>query len=119
MANTTPQSFTGEVVYLFAIDVAYELKRPVPEMLLGQPLLPHQVGPAKRSPKQHLFRHLRAAKLEPVKMMSPMGEVSVQRMVKVLPIGAVSIMLRVPFTVSRLEDLGAFDRPAFARQIVH
>jgi hypothetical protein len=119
MDNTTPQAFTGEVVYLYAIDVAYELKRPIPETLLGQPLLPHQVGPAKRSPKQHLFQHLRAARLEPVQMSSPFGEVSVQRMVKVLPIGAVSIMLRVPYTVARLEDLSAFHRPAFALEIVH
>jgi hypothetical protein len=119
MAKTTPQAFTGEVVYLFAVDVAYELKRPIPGMLLGQPLLPHQVGPAKRSPKQHLFQHLRAAKLEPVKMATPMGEVMVQRMVKVLPIGAVSIMLRVPFTVSQFRELGAFDRPAFAKEVIH
>ena len=119
MANTTPQAFTGEVVYLYAIDVAYELKRPVPETLLGQPLLPHQVGPAKRSPKQLLFQHLRAARLEPVKMLSPFGEVMVQRMVKVLPIGAVSIMLRVPYAVSRLEDLSMFHRAAFAQEIVH
>lgn len=119
MANGTPQSFTGEVVYLFAIDVAYELKRPVPQTLLGQPLLPHQVGPAKRSPKQHLFQHLHAARLEPVEMPSPLGKVRVQRMVKVLPIGAVSIMLRVPFSGARLEQLGAFDSPAFAREVVH
>lgn len=119
MAQTVPQTLTGEVVYLFAIDVAYELKRPIPETLLGQPLLPHQVGPAKRSPKQHLFQHLHAARLESVPMSSPFGEVVVQRVVKVLPIGAVSIMLRVPFTVSRLEDLGAFHRPAFAQQVIH
>jgi hypothetical protein len=119
MATSTPQAFTGEVVYLFAVDVAYELKRPIPGTLLGQPLLPHQVGPAKRSPKQHLFQHLRAARLEPVKMAAPSGEVMVQRMVKVLPIGAVSIMLRVPFANLQLEQLGAFDSPAFAQEVIH
>jgi hypothetical protein len=47
--------YTGEVVYLFAYDLAYELSRdPIPT-LLGQPLAPFAVDASKRNPRHLLF----------------------------------------------------------------
>ncbi len=120
MADTAAGTLKGEVVYLYAIDVAYELKRPVPAMLLGRPLVPHQIGPAKRGPRQHLLQQVHAARLEPVALTTPGGGVvTAQQMVKVLPIGAVSIMLRVPCAVASLRDLARYQEPAFAQEVVH
>ena len=117
---TSPETFNGEVVYLYAIDVAYELRRPVPQTLLGQPLVSQKVvGPSKRSPRQLLFQHLHTARLESISMKTPGGVVEVQRIVKVLPVGAVSIMLRVPFASVRIEALGAFQEPDFAQEVIH
>ena len=46
---------TGEVVYMYAFDVAYEMvRRPVPQ-LLGQSVAEFMVGASKRSPRQLLF----------------------------------------------------------------
>src|SRR3954451_15465669 len=45
----------GEVVYLYAFDVAYEMtRRPVPS-LLGQPVADFAIGSSKRSPRQAFF----------------------------------------------------------------
>jgi len=105
-------------VYFYAFDVAYELRRSDLNLLLGRPLVPHQIGISKGSPRQQLFYLPLQATLEPVKLMTPLGEAEVRRVVKVLPIGAVSITLRVPFEMDCLEDLIRFHDPAFAETVM-
>ena len=48
------RQYTGEVVYLYAFDVAYELARQPIGQLLGQPVAQFVVDASKRSPR-HLF----------------------------------------------------------------
>jgi len=43
--------------------------------------------------------------LPPVERVGPHGPVSLERVIKILPVGAISISVRVPFEVSRIEDL--------------
>ena len=103
----------GEIIYFHAFDVAYELRLADLNLLLGNPLVTHQIGLSKRSPRQQLFYLPKVAKLDPIPLATSIGEVLVQRTVKVLPIGAVSITLRIAFAVNCLEDLSAFQRLAF------
>src|SRR6185312_3056043 len=91
--------YTGEVVYLYAFDVAYEFtRRPVPQ-LLGQPVAQFVVDASKRSPRQLFFYRPQMVRLPPLERLGPQGLIRLERSIKLLPIGAISIMVRVPFTV--------------------
>ena len=100
--------YTGEVVYLYAFDIAYELdRRPVPQ-LLGQPVAQFVVDASKRSPRQLFFYRPQMVRLPPLERLGPQGPVRVERTIKLLPIGAISIMVRVPFVVREIEELVGF-----------
>ncbi|HOW66482.1 MAG TPA: hypothetical protein P5186_25905 [Candidatus Paceibacterota bacterium] len=97
--------YTGEVVYVYAFDVAYEIKRLPVRELMGQPLAQFSVDASKRAPRQLFFYRPQMVRLPPLERIGPHGPVRVQRVVKLLPVGAVSITVRVPFRVERIEDL--------------
>src|SRR6201984_2797583 len=93
--------YTGEVVYIYAFDVAYEMsRRPVRE-LLGQPVAQFAVDASKRSPRQLFFYRPQMVRLPPMERIGPRGAVRVERAIKILPVGAISIIVKVPFSVSR------------------
>ena len=97
--------YVGEVVYIYAFDVAYELiQRPLRE-LLGQPVAQFVVDASKRSPRQLFFYRPDMVRLPPLERIGPRGPLRLQRSIKLLPVGAISITVRVPFEVDRLEDL--------------
>lgn len=99
------EKLRGMAVYMFAFDVAYELdKMPVKE-LFGQKAEVFRIDPGRRSPKYSSFHHPQMVTLPPKTILGPDGQVTMKRMVKVLPIGAISIMVQVPFEVERLGDL--------------
>src|SRR3954467_15749161 len=99
------KQYTGEVVYIYAFDVAYEMiRRPVRE-LLGQPVAQFVVDTSKRSPKHLFFYRPQMVRLPPLERIGPRGPVRMERVVKLLPVGAISITIRVPFEVSQIEDL--------------
>jgi hypothetical protein len=110
-APAAPQpaaGYEGEVVYMFAFDVAYEMvRRPVPKVL-DQPVAEFVVGASKRSPRQFLFYRPQTVRLPPVERQGPRGPVIVERIVKLLSVGAISITVRVPFKVARVEELVDF-----------
>jgi len=106
--------YTGEVVYLYAFDVAYEfLKKPVPQ-LLGQPVAQFVVDASKRSPRQLFFYRPQMVRLPPLERLGPQGTVRLERSIKLLPIGAISIMVRVPFSVKSIDELVAFHDMQFS-----
>src|SRR6185369_13640724 len=91
--------YTGEVVYIYAFDVAYDMtRRPVPE-LLGQPVAQFVVDASKRSPRHLFFFRPQMVRLPPLERIGPHGPVRVERGVKLLPVGAISITVRIPFEV--------------------
>src|SRR4051794_33157828 len=99
---------TGEVVYLYAFDVAYEMNRfPVKE-LLGQPVAQFVVDASKRSPRQLFFYRPQMVRLPPLERLGPRGPIRLERTIKLLPLGAISITVRVPFNVTSLEELCGF-----------
>jgi hypothetical protein len=104
-ATTTDARYRGEVVYLFAFDIAYELSGVRATHLLGQKLQTYVVDTGKRSPKEAFFYRAGMVRLPPVERQGPHGPISVETVIKVLTVGAVSISIRVPFAVDRIEDL--------------
>src|SRR5712671_6247633 len=102
------KQYTGEVVYIYAFDVAYEMiRRPVRE-LLGQPVAQFVVDASKRSPRHLFFYRPQMVRLPPLERIGPHGPVRVERVIKLLPVGAISITVRVPFEVRQVKDLVVF-----------
>ena len=104
----------GEAIYLFAFDIAYELIRPLPAQLLGQPVVQFNVNASRRNPRQLLFYKPEMVRLPVEERVGPRGPVLVETVVKILPIGAISIAIRVPFAVTGLYDLDEFHDVSFA-----
>ena len=108
-APTVPAvGYRGQVVYMYAFDVAYEMIRKPVTHLLGQPVAEFVVGASKRSPRQFLFYRPQTVRLPPVERIGPFGLMRMERIIKILAVGAISITVRVPFRVGRVEDLVAF-----------
>ena len=111
--------YTGEVVYIYAFDVAYEMvRRPVRE-LLGQPVAQFVVDASKRSPRHLFFYRPQMVRLPPLERIGPHGPVRVERVIKLLPVGAISITVRVPFEVRQVEDLVVYHDLQFSNGSLH
>jgi len=100
--------YTGEVVYIYAFDVAYDTARKPVRELLGQPMAQFVVDTSRRSPRQLFFYRPQMVRLPPMERIGPLGPVRVERAIKLLPVGAISITVRVPFAVDHVEELVAF-----------
>src|SRR5881394_2506506 len=104
-APTSPGRYSGQVVYMYAFDVAYEMIRRAVDRLLGQPVAEFAPGAGKRQPREDFFYRPQMVRLAPVERLTPRGAVRVERTVKLLPVGAISISVRVPFDDATLDDL--------------
>lgn len=113
------QRYSGEVVYLYAFDVAYEMSRQPVTTLLGQPVAQFSMDYSKRNPRQLFFYKPQMVRLPPMERLGPLGAVQIQRAVKLLPVGAVSVTVRVPFSVEHLEDLVVFHDLQFSNGSLH
>src|SRR5882762_5590170 len=111
--------YTGEVVYIYAFDVAYDMTRQPIRELLGQPVAQFAVDASKRSPKQLFFYKPQMVRLPPMERIGPCGPVRVERAIKLLPVGAISITVRVPFAVNHVEDLVVFHDLQFSNGALH
>jgi hypothetical protein len=100
-----PQGYRGEVVYIYAYDLAYDMDRQSIRELLGQTVAQFSVDTGKRNPRQSFLHKPQMIRLPPQERLGPMGPVRVERVVKLMPVGAISILIRVPFAVRRIEDL--------------
>src|SRR5687768_5537431 len=80
------EKYTGEVVYIYAFDVAYEMVRKPIRELLGQPVAQFSVDATKRSPRQLFFYRPQMVRLPPLERIGPFGPVRVERTVKILPV---------------------------------
>ena len=105
---TAPVLYQGEVVYFFAFDAAYDTRRTPLRELLGQPVAQFHVDGSKRNPRQVFFYRPEMVRLPPVERIGPQGAVVVSRAVKILPVGAISIMIKLPFHVNNVDDLVSF-----------
>jgi hypothetical protein len=107
-AASSKHRLTGHAVYMYAFDLGYELNRIPVQELLGQPVATFAVDASKRAPRHLFFYRPQMVRLPPIEKIGPQGLVRIERAVKLLPVGAISITFKVPFDVDRLEDLVAF-----------
>jgi hypothetical protein len=113
------ERYTGEVVFIYAFDVAYDMVRQPVKELLGQPVAQFSVDASKRSPRQLSFYRPQMVRLPPQERIGPLGPVRVHRTIKLLPIGAISISVHVPFEVKRLTELVVFHDLQFSNGSLH
>src|SRR3954465_1223015 len=97
--------YVGEVVYMYAFDVAYEMTRYPVRELLGQPVAEYVLDSSKRNPRHLFFYRPQMVRLPAQERLGPHGPVRVEFALKLLPVGAISITVRVPFAVQHVEDL--------------
>jgi hypothetical protein len=118
-APLVARRYRGEVVYIYAFDVAYEMTRQPVRELLGQPVAQFVMDASKRSPKHLFFYRPQMVRLPPLERIGPAGSLRVERVVKLLPVGAISITVRVPFDVERIEDLIGYHDLQFTNGSLH
>src|SRR5580658_3647247 len=111
--------YSGEVVYIYAFDVAYDTARQPIRQLLGQPVAQFSMDGSKRNPRQFFFYKPQMVRLPPVERSCALGPIRVERAIKLLPVGALSITMRVPFAVQHVEDLVAFHDLKFGDCSLH
>ena len=100
--------YAGRVIYIYAFDVAYEMTRaPLPQ-LLGQPVAQFSVDASRRNPRHLFFYRPQMVRLPPMERLGPYGPVRIERSLKLLPVGALSITVSVPFAVQSIEELVVF-----------
>ncbi|HEV2207884.1 MAG TPA: hypothetical protein VG167_03865 [Verrucomicrobiae bacterium] len=113
------RQYRGEVVYIYAFDVAYEMVRQPVTELLGQPVAQFVVDSSKRSPRHLFFYRPQMVRLPPLERLGPHGPLRVERAIKLLPVGAISITIRVPFAVPHVEDLVDYHDLQFSNGSLH
>lgn len=119
MTGDQPQRFRGQAVYMFAFDVAYEMGRAPILQLLGQKVEQFKVDPNKRAPRQPLLFRPQMVRLPLRKFDGPEGPIEMERVIKILPIGAISITIRIPFEIDRLEKLAEFHDISLGPRTLH
>jgi hypothetical protein len=118
-APRAPARYRGEVVYIYAFDVAYDTERKPVQRLMGQPVEQFAVDGSKRAPRQLFFLKPQMIRLPAAERIGPRGAVQIERTVKLFPVGAISITVRVPFALEHLEGLVAFHDLQFADGPLH
>src|SRR6266481_5512463 len=113
------RKYTGEVVYIYAFDLAYEMTRQPVRELLGQPVAQFVVDASKRSPRHLFFYRPQMVRLPPLERLGPRGLMRIERGIKLLPVGAISITVRVPFAVRHVEDLVEYHDLQFSNGSLH
>lgn len=113
------KQYTGEVVYIYAFDVAYDMARQPVRELFGLPVAQFAMDASKRSPKQLFFYKPQMVRLPPLERIGPGGPIRVERTIKLLPVGAISITVRVPFSVPHVEDLVDFHDLQLSNSSLH
>jgi hypothetical protein len=99
----------GEVVYLYAFDVANEIITPRVQEILSEKPFPFEIRMDRTLPKDMpLYRPLA---IEPHSLETQLYGAPVRLLIRIYDVGVVTVMMRVPFEVSALADLMRFHNP--------
>ena len=110
--------YAGRAIYIYAFDVAYEMARQPLTQLLGQPVAQFSVDTSHRNPRHLFFFRPQMVRLPPLERIGPNGPVRIERTLKFLPVGALSITVSVPFEVASIEDLVAYHDLEFSNGVL-
>ncbi|MFA6030091.1 MAG: hypothetical protein WC969_09575 [Elusimicrobiota bacterium] len=95
----------GQVVYMYAYDVAYEIDLPKVRELITQRAQFLEVRPDKTIPRDVPFHRPLVLAEHPIIVQTARGPMTLHREAKLYSIGAVSISIRADFEVPALKDL--------------
>ena len=95
----------GEVVFIRAFDIAYDMRRQRIPLILGQDVQEYTVGSSKPGPKSGFFYRPQMVALPPKTYESSIGPLEVSMTIKVFNVGAISIQVRVPFETASIKEL--------------
>ncbi|MBN8218352.1 MAG: hypothetical protein J0L75_17035 [Spirochaetes bacterium] len=109
----------GTVVYFTAYDICYDIQREALKSVLGSPLVPFTLEPNRRNPASLLKEGVWVANLPPFSIQTPGGMAAAACQVKVFAMGALSLTLRVPFSVEKMGDLVAYHEPSIHQRSIH
>jgi hypothetical protein len=110
--------YAGRVIYLYAFDIAYEMTRQPVTQLLGQPVAQFSIDASRRNPRHLFFFRPQMVRLPPMERIGPHGPVRIERTLKLLPVGAVSVTVSMPFAVASIEDLVAYHDLEFSNGVL-
>jgi hypothetical protein len=110
--------YSGRAIYIYAFDIAYEMTRQPLTQLLGQPVAQFSVDASRRNPRHLFFFRPQMVRLPPMERIGPIGPVRIERTLKFLPVGALSITVSVPFEVPSIEDLVAYHDLEFSNGVL-
>jgi hypothetical protein len=99
----------GEVVYLYAFDVANEIRLEVVSTILSEQPVPFSVQHDRTAPRSALLSRPLA-----VELATPAAQLNglpVRLLIRVYEVGVVSVTVRVAFAVGALSDLRTFHSP--------
>lgn len=98
----------GEVVYLYAFDVAYEILTARVREILSAKVFPFEVRTEQALPRDvPLYRPLA---IEPAAPAAPLHGRAVRLMIRVYDVGVVTVLARVPFEAREPAELLPFHR---------
>lgn len=99
----------GQVVYFYAIDVAYDMVRTPIRSVLGHPVAAVSPSTERRAPREEFFYKPMTVKLPAQEGQAPWGRVSIQRELRLFTVGAISIRCTVAFEVDSLARLNRYE----------
>jgi hypothetical protein len=102
-------SLQGNAVYLYAFDVADEIRTERISKILAKRAVLYEVQADHTLPKTIPF--YRPLTIDPKREAWKIHGTAVQTVVRVYDVGVVSIMITVPFSVAFLQDLISFHQP--------
>src|SRR5262247_1967888 len=95
----------GTVVYLYAFDLANEIRTSEVREVLSQKPFPFQIRVGATAPKDVPIYTPLTISLKPLECESSVGPITLKPFVKVFDVGAISISYEVPFEKASLFDL--------------
>jgi hypothetical protein len=99
----------GEVIYLYAFDVANEIITPRVQEILSEKPFPFEIRKDRTLPKDMpLYRPLA---IEPPPLKALLNDSSVRLLIRIYDVGVVTVMMRVPFKTGDLDGLMGFHNP--------
>ena len=99
----------GEVVYLYAFDVANEIVTASVQEILSEKPFPFEIRMDRTLPKDMpLYRPLA---IEPRPLPAPLHGTPVRLLIRVYDVGVVTVMMRVAFEANAIGDLMPFHNP--------
>jgi hypothetical protein len=99
----------GEVVYLYAFDVANEILTPRVREILSEKPIPFEVRMDRTLPKDMpLYKPLA---IEPHPLAVKLNGIPVRLLIRIYDVGVVTVMMRVAFEVNAPGDLIGFHNP--------